>query len=92
MEFSNCLINTVPKKCSDKVCEQMRVVEIRKEPIELYKLLKFENMVESGGEAKFVIGDGLVRVNGVVETRKRKKIVAGDIIEFNSEQIQVSLK
>jgi ribosome-associated protein len=70
----------------------MRVVEIRKEPIELYKLLKFENMVESGGEAKFVIGEGLVRVNGAVETRKRKKIVAGDIIEFNNEKMQISLK
>ena len=69
----------------------MRVAEIRKEPIELYKLLKFENMVESGGEAKFVISEGLVRVNGAVETRKRKKIVAGDVIEFNNEQVQISL-
>lgn len=70
----------------------MRVAEIRKEPIELYKLLKFENMVESGGEAKFVISEGLVMVNGVVEMRKRKKIVAGDVIEFNNEKISVSLK
>ena len=35
--------------------EKMRVVEIEEEPIELYKILKFENMVQSGGEAKFVI-------------------------------------
>jgi ribosome-associated protein len=70
----------------------MRIVEIRQEPIELYKLLKVDNMVESGGEAKLVIAEGLVRVNGVVETRKRKKIVAGDIIEFHHEKVQVSLK
>lgn len=70
----------------------MRIVEIRQEPIELYKLLKVDNMVESGGEAKLVIAEGLVRVNGVVETRKRKKIVAGDIIEFQHEKVQVSLK
>ena len=70
----------------------MRIAEIRQEPIELYKLLKFENMVETGGEAKFVISEGLVLVNGAVETRKRKKIVAGDIIEFNNEKVQVRLE
>ena len=68
----------------------MRVVEIKKEPIELYMILKLENMVSSGGEAKFVIAEGLVLVNGEVETRKRKKIIAGDIIEFNNEKMQIS--
>ena len=70
----------------------MRVVEIKKEPIELYMVLKLENKVASGGEAKFVIAEGLVLVNGEVETRKRKKIVAGDIIEFNNEKMQISCK
>ena len=70
----------------------MRVVEIKKEPIELYMVLKLENMVASGGEAKFVIAEGLVLVNGEIETRKRKKIVAGDIIEFNNEKMQISCK
>lgn len=69
----------------------MRTAVISKEPIELYQLLKVENMVESGGEAKFVIAEGQVRVNGIVETRKRKKIVAGDIIELNQEKVQVRL-
>ena len=68
----------------------MRVVEIKKEPIELYMILKLENMVASGGEAKFAIAEGLVMVNGEIETRKRKKIVAGDIIEFNNEKLQIS--
>jgi len=67
----------------------MRVVEILKQPVELYKILKFEGMVGSGGEAKMVIADGMVRVNGEVETRKRKKIVSGDIIEFGQDIIRI---
>lgn len=65
----------------------MREVEILKEPVELYKILKFESMVASGGEAKFVIAEGMVVVNGEIETRKRKKIVAGDIIEFGNDKV-----
>ena len=65
----------------------VRVVEISSEPVELYKILKFEGMVASGGEAKQVISEGLVQVNGKVETRKRKKIVSGDTIEFDQELI-----
>ncbi len=61
------------------------------EPVELYKILKFEGMVPSGGEAKVVIAAGLVSVNGEIETRKRKKIVAGDIIEFDNEKIIIRL-
>jgi ribosome-associated protein len=67
----------------------MRRVEITKEPVELYKILKFEGMVASGGEAKLVIADGLVLVNGQVETRKRKKIVSDDIIEFDGDVILI---
>ena len=74
------------------VADSMRVAKIRSEPIELYKLLKFENMVESGGEAKFIISEGQVLVNGAVETRKRKKIVSGDIIECRGEVLHVSLR
>jgi ribosome-associated protein len=69
----------------------MRLVGITKEPVELYKILKFEGMVASGGEAKTVIAEGEVLVNGKVETRKRKKIVAGDIIEFGQEKIRIQL-
>lgn len=69
----------------------MRDVEINKEPVELYKILKFEGMTSSGGEAKLVIEQGLVKVNGKVETRKRKKIVSGDIIEFNHDKIHIQL-
>ena len=69
----------------------MRTVIISVEPVELFKILKFEGLVSSGGEAKLVISSGLVSVNGTVETRKRKKIVGGDIIEFGGEKIQISL-
>ena len=69
----------------------MRIVEITKEPVELYKVLKFEGVVSSGGEAKSVIADGLVSVNGEIETRKRKKLVSGDIVEFGDEKMQLQL-
>ena len=67
----------------------MRDVEINKEPVELYKILKFEGILSSGGEAKAAVAEGRVKVNGEVETRKRKKIVAGDIIEFGDEKIRI---
>jgi ribosome-associated protein len=67
----------------------MNIVEITKEPVELYKILKFEGMVASGGEAKMAVAEGHVLVNGEVETRKRRKIVSGDMIEFGDEKIQV---
>jgi ribosome-associated protein len=69
----------------------MRDVEITREPVELYKILKFEGLVENGGAAKAVIDNGQVLVNGEVETRKRKKIVTGDIIEFADEKFRVQL-
>jgi len=67
----------------------MRDVIINKEPVELHKILKFEGMVPSGGVAKLAIESGDVIVNGEVETRKRNKIVAGDVIEFNGEFIRI---
>ena len=69
----------------------MRTVEIAREPVELYKILKFEGLVTTGGEAKLLIGDGQVTVNGEVETRRRKKIVNGDVIEFRGDRLKVQL-
>ena len=69
----------------------MRDVEIIKEPVELYKILKFEGMAPSGAEAKLVIDDGQVLVNGKIETRRRKKIVSGDVIEFAGERVRMVL-
>ena len=70
----------------------MKEIEITAEPIELYKLLKLENVVASGGEAKYVIAEGLVRVNGEIETRKRKKIYAGDVVAFGDLNFTVLVK
>lgn len=67
----------------------MTDVVLTKEFIELYALLKLESLAASGGEAKFFIAEGNVRVNGEVETRKRKKIVAGDRVEFAGETLHV---
>ena len=67
----------------------MREVRITKEPVELYKILKFEGIVSSGGEAKSVIGAGQVLVNGLVETRKRKKILSGDTVEYLGEKYRI---
>lgn len=69
----------------------MKEILITKEPVELYKILKFEGIVASGGEAKAVIDDSQVLVNGEVETRKRKKIVSGDIIEFMNTKFKITL-
>ena len=69
----------------------MKIVSINKEPVELYKILKFEGLLESGGAAKSAIANGLVEVNDCVEKKKRKKIIAGDTIVFNGEKLYVSL-
>lgn len=69
----------------------MREVTINTEPVELYKILKFEGLVASGGEAKSVIAQGRVLVNGEVETRKRRKIVSGDVVVFDGDTLRVKL-
>jgi ribosome-associated protein len=57
--------------------------------ITLDNLLKVEGLVESGGRAKQVIAEGMVCVDGIVETRKRKKISTGQKVMFAGETIQV---
>ena len=69
----------------------MRIVELDKQPVELYKILKFEGWAASGGEAKLIIADGHVAVNGATETRKRRKIMSGDVIAFQDDEILAQL-
>ncbi|MCL6416109.1 RNA-binding S4 domain-containing protein [Aestuariirhabdus sp. Z084] len=69
----------------------MRTIEIIREPVELFKILKFEGMVASGGDAKSAIAEGQVLVNGEVETRKRRKMLSGDVLEFHGEQFTLQL-
>jgi ribosome-associated protein len=69
--------------------EEYLVVELNHQPIELCKLLKIANLVSGGGEAKIVISEGYVLLNGEVEFQKRKKVYHEDIIEFNGDILQV---
>lgn len=57
--------------------------------VELCDLLKIQGWAESGAMAKAMIADGLVEVDGVVETRKRCKILAGKIVSLGSEKVKV---
>jgi ribosome-associated protein len=70
----------------------MREILINREPVELYKILKFEGLVGSGGEAKMAVADGLVSVNGEIEMRKRRKLYSGDIVAFNGEKLCLELE
>ena len=70
----------------------MKNIEINAEPIALYQLLKLEALVSSGGEAKVAIDNGRVLVNGEVETRRRKKIMSDDTMEFENECFKIVLK
>lgn len=68
-----------------------RVIVIKAEPIELCQLLKFSGLAETGGGAKALISDGQIYLNGVVETQKRKKIIAGDRVTYGPESIVVKV-
>lgn len=57
--------------------------------IPLIALLKATSLVQSGGEAQSIVEEGLVKVNGVTEDRKRLKVRVGDKVEFLSQSITV---
>lgn len=57
--------------------------------IELYKLIKVLDLVDSGADAKILIADGHVKRNGKVELRKRAKIIKGETIEIAEVTIKV---
>jgi ribosome-associated protein len=69
----------------------MHIITINFEPVELFKILKFESIVGSGGEAKKRIAEGFVSVNGEVETRKSRKMMSGDTIEFEKRHYELKL-
>ncbi|UCN01082.1 RNA-binding S4 domain-containing protein [Sulfurimonas sp. SWIR-19] len=59
--------------------------ELKDEYIELYKLLKVLDLVDSGAQAKMIVADGYVVRNGEVELRKRAKIRAGDVLSVGDD-------
>jgi len=73
--------------CKDTYMEEFKLED--HEFIELNNLLKIMGLCNSGGEAKAVIAEGRVRVDGNVELRKRCKIRKGRIVEFEAHQIIV---
>ncbi len=68
----------------------MRKIKLRDEFIKLGQALKAAGLAESGVDAKFAIQDGLVKVNGKVETQRGKKLYAGDEVFFEGETIQIT--
>ncbi|MCG8686105.1 MAG: RNA-binding S4 domain-containing protein [Desulfobacterales bacterium] len=70
---------------------ESQTVYLDRSPVELYKIIKFENLAASGGEAKYLIAEGFVAVNGEIETRKRKKIYPGDTIEVHGISLDVRM-
>ena len=61
-----------------------------KEFIELNKLLKFLGWCESGGEANQVITEGIVKLNGEIETRKRCKLRVNDKVSYDGNEVLIS--
>ena len=67
----------------------MQTIQLREDFIKLGQALKAAGLAESGVEAKFAIQDGLVKVNGQVEFQRGKKLISGDIVEFDGETVRI---
>lgn len=67
----------------------MEIIKLKEEFIKLGQALKAAGLVESGVDAKFAIQDGEVKVNGKVEIQRGKKLVGGDIVEYNGNKIKI---
>ena len=67
----------------------MRVIKLREDLIKLGQALKAVGFVESGVEAKDVIQNGLVLVNGEIDTRRGRKLYDGDVVVFDGEEIKI---
>ena len=67
----------------------MEKIKIKDDYIKLGQALKLAGLVSSGIDAKFVVQDGQVKVNGEVDTRRGKKLVPGDTVEFDGTIVEV---
>ncbi len=67
----------------------MQIIKLREDFIKLGQALKAGGIVDSGVDAKTVIKDGLVKVNGIVEIQRGKKLYDGDIVDYNKETIKI---
>ena len=67
----------------------MVTIQIKDDFIKLGQALKLAGLVDSGVDAKFVIQDGLVKVNGAVEVQRGKKLVSGDVVSYNGKEFTI---
>lgn len=67
----------------------METIKLKEEYIKLGQALKAAGLVDSGVEAKIMIQDGLVKVNGKVETQRGKKLIDGDIVDFDGKTVKI---
>ena len=67
----------------------MEEIRIRDEFIKLGQLLKLADLVQEGVEAKYVITDGLVKVNGEMDDRRGRKVYEGDVVSYDGKEIKV---
>ncbi|WOC12119.1 RNA-binding S4 domain-containing protein [Gordonia sp. MP11Mi] len=67
-------------------------IEIRDDSIRLGQFLKLANLIETGADAKIVAGDGLVSVNGEVETRRGRQLTGGDVVEVGGISVRVVIR
>lgn len=67
----------------------METIRIKDDFIKLGQALKLAGLVDSGVDAKFVIQDGLVKVNGKVEVQRGKKLVQGDVVSYDGKEFKV---
>ncbi len=76
-------------RCKSRQEEKMETIKLRDEFIKLGQALKAANLVEDGVEAKYVIQDGEVKVNGEVDIRRGRKLYDGDVISFHGEEVKI---
>lgn len=69
----------------------MEIIKLRDEYIKLGQALKAAGLCESGVDAKYAITEGLVKVNGVPELQRGKKLYDGDVVTYNEETIRIEL-
>lgn len=91
MQYSNAYLcrKTTKRIFNVREDEEMEIIKLRDEYIKLGQALKAAGFVESGVDAKFVIQDGLVSVNGEIEVQRGKKLYAGDVVSFDGQEIRI---
>ena len=91
MQYNNAYLcrKTTKRIFNVREDEEMEIIKLRDEYIKLGQALKAAGFVESGVDAKFVIQDGLVSVNGEIEVQRGKKLYAGDVVSFDGQEIRI---